>query len=64
MKPLLLGALLTTVNMAIVALLLYANLVRYLRQRKERHRKKARQAQHIEWAVRGPLFLVLSDHKA
>jgi hypothetical protein len=46
-----LGALLTAANMAIVGLLIYANTARYLRQRKERHRNKARQAETIEWAV-------------
>jgi hypothetical protein len=50
-EPLVLGVYLTATNVAVVAVLLYANTARYLLQRKERHRKKARQAQCVECAV-------------
>eukprot|EP00613_Pedinella_sp_CCMP2098_P082229 CAMPEP_0171992938 /NCGR_PEP_ID=MMETSP0993-20121228/278194_1 /TAXON_ID=483369 /ORGANISM="non described non described, Strain CCMP2098" /LENGTH=708 /DNA_ID=CAMNT_0012645989 /DNA_START=729 /DNA_END=2856 /DNA_ORIENTATION=+ len=51
MKPLVVGLLLTAVNLAIIVLLLYANAVRYVRDRRAKKQKKARQAQKIEFAV-------------
>jgi hypothetical protein len=51
MNPLVLGLLLSAANLAIVTLLVFVNAVRYMQQRRERHDKKARQAEAVEWAV-------------